>query len=225
MSMKAGAGQVIVSWQDPNAYGSPLSSMTLSPPSDCSACKPTELLGMVRLTHHFWMGDGDGPSQAYLSEEGITEPAEPITCQAHATYRVWNDESKFCTTSSAIRLVAPITDEGRTALSVEISTNDSTPNRPDISAISLVANTLFLTASSTFDSIIGTCLCAAACRTTCGRYVQLRFGLPRMSLTCKQGKVWHLPATHDRRRKGALGPLYGVIVTVASVLYEEPTED
>ena len=57
---------------------------------------------------------------------------------------------------------------GLTALSVEIITNASTPLSMASSTRVLVPKTLFLTASPGLASIIGTCLCAAAWKTTSG---------------------------------------------------------
>ena len=64
--------------------------------------------------------------------------------------------------SSATRLVAPITLDGSTALSLEISTHRSTPWWPAACATRIEPTMLFFTASQTFSSISGTCLCAAA---------------------------------------------------------------
>jgi hypothetical protein len=63
-----------------------------------------------------------------------------------------------CSTTSAARLVAPITLVGLTALSVEISTKVSTPASSAASAVYQVATTLLCTPSMTFCSTIGTCL-------------------------------------------------------------------
>ena len=57
---------------------------------------------------------------------------------------------------------------GLTALSVEIETNSRTPCRSASCARSFVPKTLFLIASAGFDSIIGTCLWAAAWKITAG---------------------------------------------------------
>ena len=59
---------------------------------------------------------------------------------------------------------------GRTALSVEIMTNASTPERTASSTTVRVPKTLFLIASPGLASIIGTCLWAAAWRITSGRH-------------------------------------------------------
>src|SRR3712207_8629879 len=67
-----------------------------------------------------------------------------------------------------MRLDAPMTDVGLTALSVETRTKTSAPHSPAMRPRVYVASTLFLTASDAFVSIMGTCLCAAACRITCG---------------------------------------------------------
>jgi hypothetical protein len=61
-------------------------------------------------------------------------------------------------THSQSALEAPITVEGSTALSVEISTKRSTPASRASSARSRVASALLRTASAGLASIIGTCL-------------------------------------------------------------------
>src|SRR3990172_5911660 len=73
------------------------------------------------------------------------------------------------TMSSAMRLVAPMTLYGWTALSVEIKTNRSVPQPRAALTTVCVPRTLLLTASSTLTSIRGTCLWAAAWKTTSGR--------------------------------------------------------
>ena len=60
--------------------------------------------------------------------------------------------------------------EGCTALSVEMKTKFRTPNSSARSATHLVPPTLFWTASPMLHSISGTCLWAAAWKTTSGRY-------------------------------------------------------
>ena len=70
--------------------------------------------------------------------------------------------------SSEMRLVAPITLVGLTALSLEIKTKRSTPNSSAAFAVIHVPLTLFVTASQGFSSIIGTCLWAAAWKMVCG---------------------------------------------------------
>ena len=47
--------------------------------------------------------------------------------------------------------------------------NDSAPHSPATSPSVCEPSTLFFTASGAFVSMSGTCLCAAACATTCGR--------------------------------------------------------
>ena len=56
------------------------------------------------------------------------------------------------------RFDAPITVAGITALSVDTSTNTSTPHSPATRATSLVASALLRTASTGLSSIIATCL-------------------------------------------------------------------
>jgi hypothetical protein len=62
------------------------------------------------------------------------------------------------TRCSATRLVAPITLEGFTALSVEISTKRSAPKRAAHCATYSVPKMLLRTASTTLLSMSGTCL-------------------------------------------------------------------
>ncbi len=73
--------------------------------------------------------------------------------------RVWVVRScSACSTSSARRLVAPMTFAGFTALSVEISTKVSTPVSSAASAVYQVLMTLLWMPSTTLCSTIGTCL-------------------------------------------------------------------
>ena len=88
-----------------------------------------------------------------------------------------------CTYNSATRFVAPITLVGFTALSVLTSTNAATPIVADASATIFVPKTLFLMASHGFASIIGTCLCAAQWKTTCGRSASKTWRTRRASQT------------------------------------------
>ena len=66
------------------------------------------------------------------------------------------------------RLVQPMTLVGLTALSVDSCTSRSTPCSLALASRFLVPMTLFLTASAGLTSIRGTCLWAAAWKTTCG---------------------------------------------------------
>src|SRR5690606_19640108 len=65
---------------------------------------------------------------------------------------------RACSTSSARRLVEPITLVGRTALSVEISTKFSTWHLIAAWAVFSVPNTLFMMPSAMLCSTMGTCL-------------------------------------------------------------------
>jgi len=69
---------------------------------------------------------------------------------------------------SAMRLVVPMILDGLTALSVDIITNLPVPKATERSATFFVPKTLANTASDGFSSIIGTCLYAAAWKTTSG---------------------------------------------------------
>ena len=94
---------------------------------------------------------------------GITEPAEPKTFPNRvALYTVFPQVLALPTIISHIRLVAPITLVGFTALSVETIINRSTRYSSHSSTTLRVPNTLLCTASTQFFSISGTCLWAAA---------------------------------------------------------------
>ena len=73
------------------------------------------------------------------------------------------------TAHSASAFEAPITVSGDTALSVDTSTNRFAPASPAAAATIRVATALLRTASIGFSSISGTCLYAAAWKTTPGR--------------------------------------------------------
>ena len=106
------------------------------------------------------------PFRICFLNNGITEPDEPNTLPKRTILKqVWepfNCSDNACKHSSAIRLLAPITFVGRTALSVEMSTNDFTLCSAAHLATLYVPNTLFLTPSITLYSTKGTCLYAAA---------------------------------------------------------------
>ena len=95
-----------------------------------------------------------------------------------------------------------MTDVGRTALSVEIRTKACAPNSPASVATRRVARMLFLIASEGFDSIMGTCLCAAACTTTWGRYFakmdRIRISSPQSATSASTGVLRKLRS--DRMR-------------------------
>jgi hypothetical protein len=111
-----------------------------------------------------------GPPRAICSRKiWITEPAEPRTLPKR-TARSGCREAPVQVLDHQLgqRFVAPITELGRTALSVEIRTNASTPCSPASRPRDLGARTLLRTASPGLDSISGTCLWAAAWKTTSG---------------------------------------------------------
>src|SRR5690606_25816905 len=79
---------------------------------------------------------------------GMTLPSEPSTLPKRTvTKRVGLTAASACTYISARRLVAPITEVGLTALSVEIRTNWRAPKACAMSATIRVPRTLFFTAS------------------------------------------------------------------------------
>ena len=80
----------------------------------------------------WWVRVIGPPSLICLRNKGTTEPEEPSTLPKRTMQKRVRCSlplvcAKPCSTSSAIRLVAPITLVGRTALSVEINTKVSTP--------------------------------------------------------------------------------------------------
>ena len=102
-----------------------------------------------------------GPPCAICARNfGITLPVLPSTLPKRTiTKRVAPDGCKAWHTSSASRLDAPITLVGLTALSVEISTNFSTPCCCAARATVQVPSTLLrIACQALFRSIIGTCL-------------------------------------------------------------------
>ena len=113
-----------------------------------------------------------GPPLAIcLRKIGITLPDEPSTFPKRtATKRV--DTSSRAPYASTIHSQSafdwPITVFGLTALSVEMSTKRLAPDSTAASATTWVASELLRTDSSGFASIRGTCLYAAAWKTTAG---------------------------------------------------------
>ena len=68
------------------------------------------------------------PSRSWRWKSGTTLPEEPRTFPKRtATYRRPESRATAATASSASRFVAPMTELGATALSVETRTNRSTP--------------------------------------------------------------------------------------------------
>ena len=100
---------------------------------------------------------------------GTTEPRDPRTLPKRTDTKCREARAAASLTiTSASPLVAPMIEVGRTALSVEINTRCVTSNSTDASTTFRVPSTLFVIASTTFSSISGTCLCAAAWKTANG---------------------------------------------------------
>ena len=113
----------------------------------------------------------------------MTEPALPSTLPKRtATNRVRLFCERDCKSISHTRFEAPITLLGFTALSVEISTNLFTPARSAASTRMRVPTMLLRIASRGITSSSGTCLCAAAWNTTCGRKRWNAISMPSASL-------------------------------------------
>ena len=110
------------------------------------------------------------PAAICFLKSGTTEPLEASTFPN----RVAQNFVSVClaaadiTIISHMRLVAPITFVGLTALSVDTIRNFCTLYCIASSMTFFVPKTLFSTASVTLCSISGTCLWAAACRTISG---------------------------------------------------------
>ena len=101
---------------------------------------------------------------------GTTLPRLPSTLPNRTTTNARSCvRAARCTICSATRLLAPMMLPGETALSDEISTKRAVPTRTAASRRRAVPMMLFVTASSGFASMSGTCLCAAAWKTTAGR--------------------------------------------------------
>ena len=99
-----------------------------------------------------------------------SEPRLPSTLPNRTEHMVVVGEPACApTTISASRLVAPSTEVGLAALSVEMSTNFSTSWARATSTRFSVPPTLDFTPSQGWCSRIGRCLRAAAWKTTCGR--------------------------------------------------------
>ena len=112
------------------------------------------------------------PAAIWLLKMGMTLPRLPRTLPKRTDTNVWPGpalRAASCTRNSTMRLLAPMTDVGLTALSVEMLTKCVTPClRASVMRLRLPM-TLLNTASSGFSSMSGTCLCAAAWKTTSGR--------------------------------------------------------
>ncbi len=111
------------------------------------------------------------PRRIWSWKIGTTLPSEPSTLPNRTTVKQVEEACDMAWTKrSAICLDTPMMLDGWTALSVEMKTKFFTPNSWAKSAMILVPPTLLRMASPTFISISGTCLWAAAWKTTSGRY-------------------------------------------------------
>ena len=100
---------------------------------------------------------------------GITLPLLPTTFPKRTAQNTQPRPCTLRTICSANHFDAPMTLAGRTALSVEMRTNRCTPVATAASTTCAVPSTLVWIASSGYTSRIGTCLCAAAWKTSSGR--------------------------------------------------------
>ena len=120
--------------------------------------------------HSGWVTVTGPPAAIWALNSGTTLPALPSTLPKRTTVkRTFERCASSRTMNSARRLEAPIALEGATALSVEMSTKRSTPTSVAIRATVRQPVTLVLIASSGIASMKGTCLRAAAWKTSCGR--------------------------------------------------------
>ena len=115
-----------------------------------------------------------GPPRAIcLRKVGITLPDDPSTFPKRTPQNfvpVFSRWPQASTSHSQSAFVWPMTFFGATALSVETRTNRFAPNSTAALATVRVTSVLFRTASAGFASTSGTCLYAAAWKTTPGRY-------------------------------------------------------
>src|SRR5271157_4077721 len=115
------------------------------------------------------------PRSSWRWNSGTTEPVLPSTLPNRTVMqRIPPCVARAAMSSpwqyiSASRLEAPITLDGFTALSVEISTIAVAPAARAASATCLVPTALVSSPSSGLSSTIGTCLSAAAWNTSAGR--------------------------------------------------------
>ena len=118
--------------------GWPMSSTNTSPPvamaPACStSCAASGMVMKYRVTSG-WVTVSGPPLAICERNSGTTLPLEPSTLPKRTIVNrvlpapCWKSASA-CSTSSAMRLLAPITLVGRTALSVDTSTKLATPGR------------------------------------------------------------------------------------------------
>ena len=154
--------------------GAPMSSTKISPPEPIAAASSTNCAasGMVMKKRRIsgCVTVTGPPAAIWLWKRGITLPLDPSTLPNRTAMNSVAVNPVLCRarsrklspaarhTSSATRLVAPMTFAGRTALSELTSTKSSASPRAAASATLRVPNTLFATASNRCASIIGTCL-------------------------------------------------------------------
>ena len=120
-----------------------------------------------------WVTVTGPPCAIWRRKIGITDPDEPSTLPNRTATNARRPSARWpyvSTIHSHSAFDAPITVCGLAALSVEMSTNRSTRRtRRRRRRGSASPSVLLRTASSGFGSIIGTCLYAAAWKTTSGR--------------------------------------------------------
>jgi hypothetical protein len=112
------------------------------------------------------------PSAICFLKIGTALPRLPSTFPNRTETKTWSDVARLDAAStiiSTMRLDAPITDVGLTALSVEMFTKCVTPYLSAIDTRLRLPTMLLKTASSGLSSISGTCLWAAVWRITSGR--------------------------------------------------------
>ena len=112
-----------------------------------------------------WVTVTGPPSAICWRKMGTTLPRLPSTLpkRTETNGRPHAARAASVTTSSATRLVQPMTLAGLTALSVEMSTKRSTPMAGgQLDHVARAERRCCVTASSALPSISGTCLCAAA---------------------------------------------------------------
>ncbi len=181
--------------------GSPMSSTNTSPPRairPASSTRPTaSSMVMKKRVTSGWVTVTGPPLRNCSASTDSSEPREPRTlpnrtAEKTPVPRLRASRALAWTISSARRLLAPRTEVGSAALSVEISTNRSTPVASAASTRWSVPSTFDFTASEGCRSSSGRCLWAAAWKTTSGlrsRKICWIRGRSRMSAMTSESSV------------------------------------
>ena len=144
-----------------SAYSAMAAASSTRPTASSTVMKNRETSGWVTVT---------GSARAIWSAStDRNDPRLPRTLPKRTEASVTGPPAARWTTSSASRLLAPSTEVGSAALSVEMRTKRLVPCRIAASSTFWVPCTLDFTASHGWRSSSGRCLCAAAWKTSSGR--------------------------------------------------------